>query len=196
MSRRPEEALAELTQLEAMGYREVVVTGVQISSYRYREGAEDWRLHDLVRRMLEETSTVRLRLTSIAPWQFDDRLLDLWPHERLCRHVHLSLQSGSAATLRRMRRPYTPEQYFDLLERLRERIPGLAVTTDVIVGFPGETEEEFEESQRFVERCAFARTHVFTYSERAGTRAADLPDAVPVPLNTPSSRTLTASLPT
>ena len=174
-SRDPDEAVEELRQLVSMGFQEVVVTGVQISSYRHGE----IRLHDLVVRLLEETEISRLRLTSIAPWQFDERLIELWPDDRLCRHVHLSLQSGCATTLRRMRRPYSPQAYAELLLRLRDRISGLAVTTDVIVGFPGETEEEFEQSLSFVEACGFARTHVFTYSEREGTRAASLPAPVP-----------------
>ena len=173
-SRSLEEVVAEVQALGEGGYREVVVTGVQISEY----DADGERLYDLVSALLERTTVPRLRLTSIAPWKFDDRLLDLWADRRLCRHVHMSLQSGSSATLRRMRRPYDAPAYARLAEKLRRAIPGLALTTDVIVGFPGETPEEFEESLTFVESMGFARTHVFTYSERAGTHAATLPDAV------------------
>jgi threonylcarbamoyladenosine tRNA methylthiotransferase MtaB len=173
---RPVAAVVEeVRSLVAGGYREVVVTGVQISEY----DDEGRRLYDLVRALLDETEVERLRLTSIAPWKFDERLIGLWSDRRLCRHVHMSLQSGCTATLRRMRRPYTADQYAALAARLRDAIPGLALTTDVIVGFPGETVQEFEDSLAFVERLAFARPHVFTYSQRPRTHAATLPDPVP-----------------
>ena len=173
-SRCLEDVVAEVQALVAGGYRELVVTGVQISEY----DDEGRRLYDLVAALLEQTTIERLRLTSIAPWRFDDRLLDLWQDRRLCRHIHMSLQSGSTATLRRMRRPYSADAYAALVEKVRSRVPGIAVTTDVIVGFPGETDEEFAESLAFVQRMAFARPHVFTYSERPGTPAATLPDQV------------------
>ncbi len=174
-SRPLEEVVAEVQALAAGGYREVVVTGVQISEYD--DGGR--RLFDLVAALLERTDVPRLRLTSLAPWKFDHRLLELWSDPRLCRHVHMSLQSGSTATLKRMRRPYSAEAFAELADRLRAAIPGLALTTDVIVGFPGETHQEFGESLAFVERVAFARPHVFTFSARAGTHAASLPDQVP-----------------
>ncbi|MEM9406632.1 MAG: tRNA (N(6)-L-threonylcarbamoyladenosine(37)-C(2))-methylthiotransferase MtaB [Acidobacteriota bacterium] len=173
-SRTIDESVEELNSLVRSGVREVVVTGVQISSYR---SGED-RLVDVVEAMLERSGIERLRLTSIAPWQFDERLFALLREERLCRHVHLSLQSGCDDTLRRMRRPYTAAQYAELVDRLRCEVPGIAVTTDVIVGFPGETEREFAESYEFVERIGFTRTHVFTFSPRIGTRAAEMPDSV------------------
>ncbi len=174
-SRGIREVVAEVRALVAAGHREIVVTGVQISSYRWRGR----RLYDLVRAILDRSDVPRLRLTSIAPWEFDLRLLDLWPDGRLCRHVHLSLQSGSSSVLKRMRRPYTAEQYAGLAERLRAAIPGLALTTDVIVGFPGETDAEHGEGLAFVEAMAFAKIHAFPYSPRPGTHAATLPDQVP-----------------
>lgn len=187
-SRPLPEVVAEVDALARAGAREVVLTGVQISHYRWRGNG----LYDLVSAVLEETARLgpaapRLRLTSIAPWRFDDRLLDLFMEDRsrgmrearLCRHVHLSLQSGSTATLRRMRRPYTAAEFAGLVGRLRAAVPGIAITTDVIVGFPGETEKEFEESRAFVREMAFARPHVFPYSVREGTEAAELPDHVP-----------------
>jgi threonylcarbamoyladenosine tRNA methylthiotransferase MtaB len=166
-SRPVSEVVEEVRRLVRRGFREVVLTGVQISAYRW----SNERLVDLVRAILAETDVPRLRLTSIAPWDLDERLLDLWRNRRLCRHLHLSLQSGSTATLRRMRRPYTAESYLDLLDRVRTVIPGVAVTTDVIVGFPGESEEEFAESLATVEAAAFAKVHVFPYSPRPGTEA-------------------------
>jgi threonylcarbamoyladenosine tRNA methylthiotransferase MtaB len=174
-SRSAAELVEELGALEASSYREVVITGVQISAYR--DGECD--LYELCRLLLAHTDILRLRLTSIAPWQFDQRLLELLCRPRVCRHVHFSLQSGCDATLRRMRRPYSTEQFASLLEGVRSRVPGIAVTSDVIVGFPGESDSELEQSLAFVRACSFAKTHVFTYSERAGTVAATLSGAVP-----------------
>jgi threonylcarbamoyladenosine tRNA methylthiotransferase MtaB len=177
-SRPPEELLAEARSLTAAGYRELVVTGVQISAYRW----EGRGLLELVTDLLRESGAPRLRLTSIAPWDLDERLLGLWSDRRsttlLCRHLHLSLQSGATATLRRMRRPYTADTYARLLESVRTAIPGVAVTTDVITGFPGETDAEFAESLAFVESTGFAKVHAFPFSPRPGTEAATLPGAV------------------
>src|SRR4029079_361064 len=156
-SRPLPEVLADVRRLVAAGHREIVLTGVQISAYRW----EGLRLADLVRRLLAGSGGPRLRLTSIAPWDPDDRLLALWPEPRLCRHLHLSLQSGATATLRRMRRPYTAESYAVLLDRARTAVPGVAVTTDGIVASPGETDADFDESLAFVERAGFAKVHVF-----------------------------------
>ncbi|MFL6232384.1 MAG: tRNA (N(6)-L-threonylcarbamoyladenosine(37)-C(2))-methylthiotransferase MtaB [Thermoanaerobaculia bacterium] len=174
-SRPAAEVVAEVRELVGRGHREIVITGVQISAWR----SEGGRLGDLVRTILDETEVPRLRLTSIAPWDLDERLLDLWKDRRLCRHLHLSLQSGSTATLRRMRRPYTAEGYLALLGRVRAAVPGVAITTDVIVGFPGETAEEFAASLATVEAAGFAKIHVFPYSPRPGTTAERMPDHVP-----------------
>ncbi len=173
-SRPLSEVVAEVRSTAAAGFCEVVVTGVQISHYRWRRHG----LADLVAALLAETPIPRLRLSSIAPWAFDRRLLDLWRDRRLCRHVHMSLQSGSDRTLARMRRPYDSRTYAERVAELRAAVPGVAVTTDVIVGFPGETAAEFEESRGFVARTGFARTHVFPFSPRPGTEAAELPGRV------------------
>ena len=176
-SRNVDEVVQEVQALVTGGFREIVITGVQISSY----SANGHSLYDLTTALLERTDVPRLRLTSIAPWEFDHRLLDLWADSRLCRHVHMSLQSGCTATLHRMRRPYTAETYASVVEMIRHAVPDVAITTDVIVGFPGETCREFEESLRFVERMEFAKVHVFPYSARPGTEAAVLPAHVPHP---------------
>jgi len=177
-SRPSAEVIAEARSLAAAGYQEIVVTGVQISAYRW----EGHGLFHLASDLLRDSGAPRLRLTSIAPWDLDERLLGLWDDDRLCRHLHLSLQSGSTATLRRMRRPYTAESYARLLDRVRAAVPGVAITTDVIAGFPGETDAEFEDSLAFVTAAGFAKVHAFPFSPRPGTEAAELPDPVHPPV--------------
>lgn len=179
-SRPVAEVVEEVRRLAASGVREIVLTGVQISAYRAGHAGEV-RLDALVRELLATALTAeqRLRLTSIAPWDLDDRLLDLWQDPRLCRHIHLSLQSGDTGTLRRMRRPYTAERYARLLEETRAAIPGVAVTTDVIAGFPGEDDAAFERSLAFTEAMGFAKVHAFPFSPRPGTAAATMPAQVP-----------------
>ncbi|MGB5878442.1 MAG: MiaB/RimO family radical SAM methylthiotransferase, partial [Thermoanaerobaculia bacterium] len=154
-SRPLDEVVREVEALCQGGFHEVVVTGVQISSYR--DGASG--LFELVEAVLAKTAVARLRLTSIAPWQFDHRLLDLFSTGRLCRHFHLSLQSGCARTLNRMRRPYAPQEYAELASAIREKLPGAAITTDLIVGFPGELDRDFEDSLDFCKATSFARVH-------------------------------------
>ena len=129
--------------------------------------------------ILKETETLRLRLSSLEPWDIEEEFFHLWENPRLCRQLHLPLQSGSAATLRRMARKVTPDSFAKLVSAARQAIPGVAITTDVITGFPGESEAEFRESLAFVERMRFARGHVFTFSPRPGTAAAGMPDMVP-----------------
>ncbi|TNF71477.1 MAG: tRNA (N(6)-L-threonylcarbamoyladenosine(37)-C(2))-methylthiotransferase MtaB [Acidobacteria bacterium] len=174
-SRPMDEVVSEVEALGRGGFQEVVITGVQISSYR--DGANG--LFELVETILAKTVVARIRLTSIAPWQLDHRLLDLFSTGRLCRHFHLSLQSGCAHTLTRMRRPYTPQEYAEQVCVLRERLPGVAITTDLIVGFPGESDGDFDKSLDFCKAMSFARVHAFPFSPRPGTEAATLPEQVP-----------------
>jgi threonylcarbamoyladenosine tRNA methylthiotransferase MtaB len=170
-SRLSQDVLDELLARQAEGYREAVLTGVHIGAYGRERGET---LAGLVRQVLERSEFPRLRLSSIEPWDLTSELLALWEDPRLCRHLHLPLQSGCDATLKRMNRRYTTSQYSDLLTAARRAIADLAVTTDVIVGFPGEDESEFEASAEFVERMAFARLHVFPFSARQGTAAAGM----------------------
>jgi threonylcarbamoyladenosine tRNA methylthiotransferase MtaB len=175
-----EQILSEVRARLAAGHKEVVLTGVHIGAYgqdRYgdRAGADLWAL---VSRILAETDVPRLRLSSIEPWDLTERAFHLWDDARLCRHLHLPLQSGSDATLRRMARRYTTAEFATLATDARAAIPDLAVTTDVIVGFPGETDAEFAESLSSVQSLCFARVHVFPYSLRAGTPAAEMPGQV------------------
>ena len=184
-SRAPERVLAEVRRRLDEGHREVILTGVNIGAYG-RDRRDDaplpptagWSLARLVREILESTVVPRLRLSSVEPWDVTDELLALWPDSRLCRHLHLPLQSGCDETLRRMGRGYTVSRFEETVRALRERVPDMAITTDLIVGFPGETDDEFEKTTRTVAQLAFSRLHVFRYSPRPGTPAASLPGAV------------------
>jgi threonylcarbamoyladenosine tRNA methylthiotransferase MtaB len=160
------------------GCQEVILTGVHLGSWGH-DLQPDLDLKTLVRAILRETDVPRLRLSSLEPWDLEDSFFQLWEDPRLCRHLHLPLQSGSASVLRRMARKTTPENYMDLIEAARTAVPGIAVTTDIIAGFPGETEADFEESLDYVIQAGFAGGHTFTYSARPGTAAASMPDQVP-----------------
>ena len=152
------------------GYRETVLTAVHMGTYG-RELRPKLSLGELVGRILAETEIERLRLSSIEPEDFDLSMLKMWSDRRLCRHFHLAIDSGCDATLKRMRRRYTYAQYRDLVGNIRSCLPDAAITTDVMVGFPGETEAEFEESFANIDDLAFAGSHVFPYSRRRGTAA-------------------------
>lgn len=155
------------------GAQEVVLSGVHLGSWGCDLG-DDEKLSNLVEYILANSNVNRLRLSSTEPWDLDERFFALWQNRRMCRHLHLPLQSGSAGVLKRMLRHTTPAEYRKLVHTARERIPGVAITTDIIVGFPGETENEFTESLRFVEEMEFAAGHVFKYSARPGTAASRL----------------------
>ncbi|HSR34393.1 MAG TPA: tRNA (N(6)-L-threonylcarbamoyladenosine(37)-C(2))-methylthiotransferase MtaB [Anaerolineae bacterium] len=191
-SRPEDQILDEIRARLAAGHQEIVLTGVHIGAYgqdRHSDGAST-DLWTLVDRILVETGVPRLRLSSIEPWDLEERAFRLWDDARLCRHLHLPLQSGCDATLRRMARRYTTAEFEALVKAARAAIPDLAVTTDVIVGFPGETDGEFAQGLSFVQTLGFARVHVFPYSLRAGTAAAKLPDHVPPPLKAERARAM------
>lgn len=195
-SRPVDGVLAEVQARLAAGHKEIVLTGVHIGAYG-RDGHSQTRdtnvdLWALVERILAETDVARLRLSSIEPWDLPWSAFGLWDDRRLCRHVHLPLQSGSDSVLRRMNRRYTATEFAMLVQRAREAIPDLAVTTDVIVGFPGETADEFAESLAVVESMQFARVHVFPYSLREGTPAARMADHVPPQVKAERSRAMRA----
>jgi threonylcarbamoyladenosine tRNA methylthiotransferase MtaB len=155
----------------------VVITGVDLGSY----GEDDPALPDLgglLRRVLDETEVRRVRVSSLEPGDFDPGWLELWESPRLCRHLHVPLQAGSAAVLARMERKYSPEEFAEMVRACRDAIPGVTITTDVMVGFPGETEEEFAEGYAFIREIGFDGMHVFKYSQRSGTRAARMPGQV------------------
>ena len=157
------------------GAQEIVLTGVHLGSWGHDFARGETGLKDLVLAILADTDSPRLRLSSLEPWDLDPGFFQLWQNPRLCRHLHLPLQSGCAATLRRMARKTNPESFAGLVTAARAVVPEMAITTDVIVGFPGETEPEFDESLAFVEAMQFASGHVFSYSARPGTAAARMP---------------------
>ena len=161
------------------GAKEVILTGVHLGSWG-QDLIPKSSLRDLVQAILDLTPVLRLRLSSLEPWDLNLDFFSLWKDQRLCRHLHLPLQSGSATTLRRMARKITPESFSALVEAARSAIPGVAVTTDIITGFPGEGESEFQESLAFVQEMQFAAGHVFSYSNRPGTAAARYSDQVPL----------------
>ncbi len=151
------------------GTKEIVLTGVHLGSWGQEFGKH---LRDLIKAILRETDIPRLRLSSLEPWDLDADFFSLWKDKRLMPHLHLPLQSGCEATLKRMARKTTPQTFHELVSAARKAIPDVAITTDIIAGFPGETEQEFAESLRFVRSMKFAAGHVFTYSPRPGTGAA------------------------
>lgn len=177
-SRPFEDAVQAALELTAQGAQEIVLTGVSLGAYGHDLGLTTG-LAALVEAILQMTAVPRLRLSSVEPWDVDDALLRQWENPRLCRQLHLPLQSGSDAVLKRMGRRTTVAQFAALVDAARAVSPDIAITTDVIVGFPGETEADFVASLDFAARMAFARLHVFPYSERPGTPAIRLPGAVP-----------------
>jgi threonylcarbamoyladenosine tRNA methylthiotransferase MtaB len=174
-----EQILAEIQSAVLGGTQEAVLTGVQLTAYG-KDLNSNITLQTLIESIFHHTDLPRLRLSSLEPWEVGAELLELWKNERLCRQIHLPLQSGSNSTLRRMGRPMTSQRYASIVAQARERIPSVAITTDIIVGFPGETDEEFQESLLFVKEMRFARAHVFVYSPRSGTSATHIPNRIPI----------------
>lgn len=176
-SQTVQQILGDIQSAVDGGAKEIVLTGVHMGSWG-QDFNQPAHLMDLIKIILEETEIPRLRLSSLEPWDLPDGFFDLWKNPRLCRHLHLPLQSGCGRTLRRMARKTTPETYAGIVSRAREVQPEMAITTDLIVGFPGETEADFEESLEFVREMRFAAGHVFNFSARPGTPAARYPDQV------------------
>ena len=176
-----ESVLAQVREAEAAGIPEVVLTGVNLGAY---DGADAHDAHveidELLDRILTQTGIGRVRLSSIEPMDVSRRLIERMAAAgpRVAPFLHLPLQSGCTATLKRMRRPYTAEEFAETAAMIRELLPDIALSCDVIVGFPGETDAEFEESRAFCEQTGFSRMHIFRYSARPGTPAATAPDQV------------------
>jgi threonylcarbamoyladenosine tRNA methylthiotransferase MtaB len=183
------EVLQKVKDLVHEGYREVVLSGVHLGSYGHDLG-DRHGLYHLVNEILTKTPIPRLRLSSLEPWDLDPAFFEVFSDPRLLPHLHLPLQSGCDATLKRMARRTSRAEFAALVGAARAAAPDIAVSTDVIVGFPGETEDEFGASLDFVEEMAFSRLHIFRYSRREGTLAAAMPDQVHGPVSSERSRRL------
>ena len=192
-SRRTEDVVREVERLACSGCQEIVLTGIHLSSYGVDRKEEGENLLSLIRAVHQVNGIERIRLGSLEPGiiteEFAAAIAKL---PKVCPHFHLSLQSGCTSTLKRMNRRYTAEEYREKCEILRKYYPAPALTTDVITGFPGETEEEFAESRSFVDSIGFYETHIFPYSRREGTKAADMPDQLPEQIKKERCRELIA----
>ncbi|WP_252311678.1 tRNA (N(6)-L-threonylcarbamoyladenosine(37)-C(2))-methylthiotransferase MtaB [Sinobaca sp. H24] len=176
-SRDPKEVLKQAHQLVEAGYKEIVLTGIHTGGYG--EDMKDYHLSDLLLELEKVEGLKRIRISSIEASQITDEVIAvIKASEKVVNHLHIPLQSGSDTVLKRMRRKYTNAFYAERVERLKEALPGLAVTSDVIVGFPGETKEEFQETFDFISRLEFSELHVFPYSKRTGTPAARMDEQV------------------
>lgn len=169
-----EQILNEIRKCINLGEKEFVLTGVQVGAWK----EDNRRLPDLIRDILDQTDVQRLRLSSIEPWHTKPELWRLWRDQRLCPHFHIPVQSGSDAVLSMMKRRTPIEGYLEKLDQIRNDIPGVRISTDIIVGFPGETEEMWQETLQFIQRASFDDVHLFTFSARPNTIAATLPGAL------------------
>lgn len=180
-SRKPEEVICEVDRLVNNNFKEIVITGIDTASYGEDFKDLNYNFNQLIKDILEHNKKlVRLRISSIEESQIDDELITMFKENpRIAKHFVIPLQSGSASVLRRMNRKYTKEEFLEKIKKIRRELPDAALAADVIVGFPGETEEEFEESKEFIKECDFDFLHVFPYSQRPGTVAAKMKDQVP-----------------
>ncbi len=174
-SRPISEVIAEINNLHQQGINEFILTGVHLGGY----GSDiDCNLSELITQILDNTDIPRLRLGSLEPWELPADFFSLFKNPRLMPHLHLPLQSGSDSVLRRMARRCKTEEFAEIVKQARTQIPHFNITTDIIVGFPGETEQEWQESFDFIKKTGFGHIHIFTYSSREGTKAATLPGQV------------------
>ncbi len=186
ISRPLQEIINNARDLIEKGYHELVITGVNIGRYRY----ENYTFEDVIEALLELDGNFRLRISSMEPEGIGEKFLGLLDHPKLTPHLHLCLQSGSDKVLIRMRRMYNTTQYLNIVEKVRSKIGNFNFTTDVLVGFPGETDEEFKETQKFIDKVGFGHIHTFKYSVRNGTRAARMENHVPEKLKEERSKTI------
>lgn len=177
-SRKPESVIEEISKIAENGIKEVVVTGIHVASYG-KDFKEEYGLIDLLEEINKIDGIERIRLGSIEPMLIKDEFVTrLTKLEKICHHFHLSLQSGCTETLKRMNRRYSAEEFEEVTERLRQAYDDVILTTDIIVGFPNETDEEFEQTFEFLKRIKFYKMHVFKYSPRKGTKAAVMPNQI------------------
>ncbi|MFK7995342.1 MAG: tRNA (N(6)-L-threonylcarbamoyladenosine(37)-C(2))-methylthiotransferase MtaB [Granulosicoccus sp.] len=186
-SRTIQDIVNEVRELHANDVKEVVLTGVHVGGY----GSDlDADLASLVQALIDDTDIARIRFASVEPWDLSPGFIDLFENQRVLPHMHLPLQSGSDSVLRRMARRCKTADFAQLTQSLRQAVPQFNITTDIIAGFPGETDAEWQESLSFIETQKFGHIHAFTYSEREGTKAASLPDAVPMAIRHQRSKQL------
>jgi threonylcarbamoyladenosine tRNA methylthiotransferase MtaB len=190
-SRPPGAVLAELEELEGLGFREVVLTGVHLGSYGTDLG-DGHGLPQLLDLLLTRSGIGRFRLSSLEPWDLRPELFQLFSDNRLLPHLHLPLQSGCDRILLRMARPFKTDQYARLIEQARTEINDVSISTDIMVGFPGESDHDFEQSLDFVGQLALSRLHVFRFSPREGTPAASFPDQIATDVSQQRSRRMLA----
>ncbi len=186
-SRAVDEIIDEINQHYAQGIREIVITGVQLGGYG---NGISQTLPTLLEQVLNNTKMPRIRLGSVEPWAVDMDLIPLYANPRLMPHLHLPLQSGADTVLRRMARKTRLAEFREMVDELRARVPGFNVTTDIIVGFPGETDEEWQETMAQVRAIGFGHMHIFSYSDRQGTKSANMIDKVSVEVKKERSRQL------
>jgi len=185
-----EQVLRELEALVAAGYREIVLSGINLGHWG-RDLSPRANFAAMLRAILDRTRIEKIRISSVEPMDWTNELIELAASSpRICKHAHVPMQSGSDRILRRMHRRYRPWHYADRIERIRRAMPDAAIGADVMVGFPGETDDDFEQTQALVERLPFTYLHVFTYSSRPGTPSAAMPDRVPVPVARERNRIL------
>lgn len=177
-SRGLEDVIREVEKLSLAGFKEVVLTGIHVASYGL-DMQDEYKLHRLIKKIAEIDGIERIRFSSLEPRLIDDEFMQvLVDSKKACDHFHLSIQSGSDSVLESMNRKYTTGEFEDIVNLIRTYMPEASITTDVIVGFPRETDENFEETYRFVEKIGFSRLHVFKYSPRKGTPAAEMKEQV------------------
>ncbi len=176
-SRKAEDIILEVNNLVSKGFKEVVLTGIQVSSYG--QDLKDMNLIKIISILNEIDGLERIRFSSIEPNIITDEFLDtLVKCNKVCNHIHLSLQSGSDDILKKMNRHYTTQKYYQSVLKLKEAVKDIAITTDIIVGFPGETEQNFNETCEFVKKVGFGKIHIFPYSAKRGTKAATMPNQI------------------
>jgi threonylcarbamoyladenosine tRNA methylthiotransferase MtaB len=185
-----EEVVREVDTLVANGYREIVLSGINLGRWG-RELTPRTNFAAMLRAILDRTAIEKIRISSVEPMDWTNEVIELVASSpRICKHAHVPMQSGSDKILRKMHRKYRPWHYADRIERIRRAMPDAAIGADVMVGFPGETEDDFEQTRALIERLPFTYLHVFTYSSRPGTPSAAMPDQVPVQVARDRNRVL------
>jgi len=186
-SKNIDDIINEVNAVHESGINEIIITGVHLGGY----GSDiECNLYELIKALLEKTTIPRIRMGSLEPWDLPENFFDLFTNTRLMPHMHLPIQSGSDTVLKRMARRCKTDEFRQLVQRAKKSIPDLHITTDIIVGFPGETEEEWKETLEFVNEMEFSHIHIFSYSKRDGTKAANLPFQIDEPIKKARSKAL------